>query len=194
MNKISVATYVKKHAWSLCHLWLQRDLEKTTISTNWRCGWIFCLLVWEWTLEMIGRNYLPALIPSRAVLLHCSTSQMKWVFTRSGQLTCLNYPCSTDAEIQCQLFHVLGTGSCNNDGVHLFFFLRSLEFWLLLTSLLCDAPQNGWKRFCTPSSCLTFSGCGIVFLKFGIFFALSLEKHLKSTFLSMSVMGENLPN
>lgn len=55
-----------------CHLWLRRDLERTTISTNWNCIWICCLLVGRWTLEVIGRNYLPAVIPWRAALLHAA--------------------------------------------------------------------------------------------------------------------------
>lgn len=83
MNKISVATYVKNHVWRLCHLWLRSSLERTTISTNWNCIWNCCLLVGRWTLEVIGSNCLPAVIPWRAALLHCSTSQTKWVFTRA---------------------------------------------------------------------------------------------------------------
>lgn len=195
MNKISVATYVKKHIWSLCHLWLQRDLEKTTISTNWRCVWIFCLLVWEWTLEMIGRNYLPALIPSRAVLLHCSTSQMKWVFTRSSQLMCLNYPCSSDAEIQCQLLHVLGTGTCNNDGVQFFFSDKSRV--LTLADIIALWCSTEWVEAIWHTKQLSnlFSMWGYCF-KFRIFCLATWKAalQLKSSLLSMLVVGKNLPN
>lgn len=112
-------------------------------------------------------------LESCSVALQPITNEMS-VYQKQPANTCLNYPCSTDAEIQCQLLNVLGTGTCNNDGVH-FFFLTNVEFWLLLTSLLCDAPQNGWKGCGTPSSCLTFSVCGGVLLNFG-FFALSLGK------------------
>lgn len=68
-------------------------------------------------------------LKSCSVALQHITNEMS-VYQKQPANACLNNPCSTDAEIQCKLLSVLRTGSCNNDGVHIFF-LRSLEFWLL---------------------------------------------------------------
>lgn len=56
-------------------------------------------------------------LKSCSVALQPITNEMS-VYQKQPAHTCLNYPCSTDTEIQ--LLNVLGTGTCNNDGVWFF--------------------------------------------------------------------------
>lgn len=134
-------------------------------------------------------------LKSCSVALQHITNEMS-VYQKQPANACLNNPCSTDAEIQCKLLSVLGTGSCNNDGVHFFSeksrVLTPADYHITF----CDYPPNGWKRFGTPSSCLIFSICGGGFFSFWIFCLVTWKAalHLKSSLLCMLVRGKFLPN